>query len=150
MPIRAEFRFRAKTIVTSMLRDLYSPRQKNEYKRFKDGRCTYKIILLILRSAIFFYVVLVFGCWIDNSIVSSLFVNFYFYLPLKRLFPRRLLKSSVFFLIVWWIFRHLKRALGKGAFGPRTPTGSWRLQSLCSGFAQIEGQIVSKFKSEDT
>ena len=95
MPIRAEFRFRAKTIVTSMSRDLYSPYPKNKYKRFKDGRCTYNNILLMLRSAIFFYVVLVFGCWIDNSIISSLFVNFYFYLPLKRLFPRRLLKSSL-------------------------------------------------------
>ena len=63
--IRAEIRFRAKTIVTLLLRDVYSDRAKSNvivkfslwllhvfyvftikinlfYKRFKDGRCTYK------------------------------------------------------------------------------------------------------------
>ena len=37
-----------------MSRDLYSPYPKNKYKRFKDGRCTYNNISLMLRSAIFF------------------------------------------------------------------------------------------------
>ena len=63
--IRAEIRFRAKTIVTSLLRDVYSDRAKSNviitfslwlllvlyvftikislfHKRFKDGRCSYK------------------------------------------------------------------------------------------------------------
>ena len=62
--IRAEIRFRAKIIVTLLLRDVYSDRAKSNvivkfslwllhvlyvftikinlfYKRFKDGRCTY-------------------------------------------------------------------------------------------------------------
>ena len=66
MPIRAEIRFRAKTNVTSLSGDIDSDRPKNnitkfslhvihmfygftvkinslKYKRFKDGRYTYKI-----------------------------------------------------------------------------------------------------------
>ena len=151
MPVRAEFRFRAKTIVTSMSRDLSSPRPKNEYKRFKDGRCTYKIILLILRSAIFLCRS---SLWLLNWQFYRQFIicKLLFLFTVKKAFSTPLVEIQpfIFFLIVWWIFRHLKRALGKGAFGPRTPTGSWRLQSLCSGFAQIEGQIVSKLKSKDT
>ena len=64
MRIRDEIRFRAKTILTSLSRDIHSDREKNNiaqsmcktgvnngftikiklfrYKRFKDGRCAYK------------------------------------------------------------------------------------------------------------
>ena len=62
MPNRAEIRFRAKTVVTSLPRDIYSDRPKNniiikfslgkivlqyrsiffKYKRFKDEVCAYK------------------------------------------------------------------------------------------------------------